>query len=769
VQWLNDGLKSGVIDSGHALVRGHPSMWPFAGDEGRFEAVANVADVDLHYANGWPDGRLHRATARFVNRTMHVDLHEADVLGNRVFDGVSTIANMKDPVLTLDTKAVGDGENLLALMRQSPMSVKYGEQLAGVRIGGVGEVDLSMAIPLRKDLGEPTVDGRVRLRQADLIDDKWQLKFAQAFGTVRFSESGFSADALHVLLGEDLAQLSITTGSFVSDPERFLAEASLQGTFPAQSALGGFAALNRLWPHVQGKAQWDLNLTVAKAEDGLAGTKQLHIGSDLQGIALMLPAPLRKDSETAIPLSLDVGLPIDGAELRMQLGHLMSLVGHLPDQDAPFGAAVTLGEALPPPMPLHGLDVRGDVPAIDLDGWTGLLGGLAPSNETSTAQTTGARMPITLQVSAGEIRMLGRAFADTTLDLGEEDDAMKLVFDGPGIEGNFMLPNRDRDRRGVTARFERLHWPDSGAVGDTAATVGETNRLDPKALPPLHLWVRDLKLGTSRFGEARIEARPDEFGLRIDQFDTRSPELTVRGTGWWRLLPEGERSGLDITFSSEDLGKMLGTLGYAGLVDGGQTVARLNGDWAGSPAQFGLVRMEGALTGEVGPGRIMEVDPGAGRLFGLINFGAIPRRLTLDFRDFFEKGMAFDSIKAGFLLKSGDAFTDDLTIESPSAQIRVSGRAGLSARDYDQRMEVRPRVGGTLPVVGAVAAGPVGALAGVLAQGVLKKPLDEMASATYQVQGGWDDPKITLVSKSKPNRSGTQPAPETTPGDSPNP
>lgn len=748
VQWLNVGLKRGRIDSGFALFRGHTSDWPFFNDEGRFEAVAHVADVDLHYAENWPDGFLKTATARFVNKSMVVELIEADVLGNRVFEGLSTIVDMKDPVLTLDTKAVGAGENLLALMRQSPLALKYGEQMAGLKIGGVGEVDVSMRIPLRKDLGEHQVDGRVRLRQADLADDKWQIRFGQAYGTIRFSESGFSADALHVLVGEDLGQLNIAVGSFVSDPVRLAAEANLQGNFPASSAMSGFPALQRFWPLVPGKTDWDLSLSIERAESGQLGRKRLSIQSDLRGIALAVPAPLRKDAETAMPLALAMDLPAEGSTLSLQLGHLAYMTAHLASPERPFGGAIQLGSALPPVLPEHGLDIAGNVPSVDLGAWASLISALTTNTEPRP-DTAVEPLPIRVDVQAAELNMLGRAMPDTRLQVSREDDSLRLDFSGPTIEGNFRLPNAERERRGVTAHFDRLHWPEAQPTTNSVVAATNAPTLDPKTLPPLHIWIGDLKLGDSQFGEARIEARPDDLGMQIEQLDTRSPQLTLRGSGWWRLTTEGERSGMDITFSSEDLGKMLGTLGYAGLVDGGQTVARLNGDWSGSPAQFRLDRMNGALTGEVGPGRILDVDPGAGRLFGLVNFAAIPRRLTLDFRDFFEKGMAFDSIKASFQLKDGDAFTDDLNIQSPSAEIRVSGRAGLAKHDYDQIMEVRPRVGGTLPVVGAVAAGPVGALAGVLAQGVLKKPLDSMASATYQVQGSWDKPQITLLSKSK--------------------
>ena len=159
--------------------------------------------------------------------------------------------------------------------------------------------------------------------------------------------------------------------------------------------------------------------------------------------------------------------------------------------------------------------------------------------------------------------------------------------------------------------------------------------------------------------------------------------------------------------------------------------------------------MRGTLQGEVGEGRILEVEPGAGRLFGLVNFASIPRRLSLDFSDFFKSGMAFDSIKGSFTLNAGDAVTDDLRVEAPSAEIMIKGRAGLVARDYDQEMEVVPRMRSALPLVGAVAGGPVGAVVGVLAQDMLRKPLDDIVTARYRVQGSWDKPEVVLIAKEK--------------------
>ena len=55
-------------------------------------------------------------------------------------------------------------------------------------------------------------------------------------------------------------------------------------------------------------------------------------------------------------------------------------------------------------------------------------------------------------------------------------------------------------------------------------------------------------------------------------------------------------------------------------------------------------------------------------------------------------------------------------------------------------------------LVGAVAGGPVGAVVGVLAQEVMRKPIDDVVSTRYRVRGTWDKPDITLIGKSSPRQ-----------------
>jgi uncharacterized protein YhdP len=157
--------------------------------------------------------------------------------------------------------------------------------------------------------------------------------------------------------------------------------------------------------------------------------------------------------------------------------------------------------------------------------------------------------------------------------------------------------------------------------------------------------------------------------------------------------------------------------------------------------------MEGSLHIAARDGQLLEVEPGAGRVLGLLSLTQLPRRMMLDFRDFFSKGFAFNHIDGNVRFGAGVARSEDMVIDGPAAQIKIRGNTDLRAQRFDQTIEVLPKSGNVLAVVGAVTAGPLGAAIGAAANAVLRKPLGELGSKTYRVTGPWKDPKVEVISR----------------------
>lgn len=125
----------------------------------------------------------------------------------------------------------------------------------------------------------------------------------------------------------------------------------------------------------------------------------------------------------------------------------------------------------------------------------------------------------------------------------------------------------------------------------------------------------------------------------------------------------------------------------------------------------------------------------------------LPRRLTLDFSDLFGDGMAFDVIEGNFIIRNGDAYTNDLVMKGPSVDILISGRTGLSTHDYDQIAIVTPQISDSLAVASGFL-GPMGLGLGTVLYfaGNLFEPLQDsinnIMKFQYSISGSWNDPVI---------------------------
>jgi uncharacterized protein (TIGR02099 family) len=741
VTWLDRALDAGMVKTGRAAFRGDLADWPFRNFAGRFEARAEVDDVRLKFLPDWPAAEHAHAQATFVNVGLHVNADSGSIQGNKLNTATADIADLGEAQLELDASAAGTGKDLLGFVKASPLGQRFGAQLLGVDTTGQGKVDLHLSVPI-KQAEQFKLSGTVNLSNADLSDAKYGLRLDKANGKVRFTKDGFSADDLAALFQGQPASFTLTVGAFTGNPKHVV-EANLGVNLPARSVLAYAPTLAPYADRVTGSADWN---GAFSADGGDTGAQRLTLTSNLRGVAVTLPEPLSKAAETEVPLSVTIGMPLLGGSLDLALGDFLRVRGRLPTLKDPLAARVDFGGASNAALPARGFAIAGTVPQLDLSGWLDFATGSGGDNG----------MLAGIDLHTPSLRAYERDFGTGQFTLVPSKDGLDIGFHGAAIDGSLQVPSQDLHKRGITARFTKLHWPESKET-DWSDSSGQ----NPGALPPLHIQVDDFRLGQATFGATTLESYPITGGTHFEQVSTHSDNVEMRAHGDWTGNATSDHSAFSIDFSAQNLGRMMDAFGYAGAVDGGATVAHVEGSWAGSPSMFALARLNGTLKVSVREGRIPDVDPGAGRIFGLFNLGALPRRLALDFGDFFKSGFSFDSIEGLFTLKDSNAFTKDLQVKGPAADIKVNGRTGLKVKDYDQIMEVTPHVGSTFVVGGALVGGPVGAAAGAVLQGLFRGAINNVTRVRYSVTGSWEKPTITQISKEtklvKPVKDGQQP------------
>jgi uncharacterized protein (TIGR02099 family) len=490
-----------------------------------------------------------------------------------------------------------------------------------------------------------------------------------------------------------------------------------------------------LTPWLNGSSDWKVAVRIPKTPPGRKTVpSQLSIESDLVGTDITLPAPLQKHSEQSLPLQLQVALPVEQGDIDLKLGSLMRLHGQIRG-NAPINGAIQFGDGAFASSPAQGLVVHGHVPSLDATGWIAFAAG-----------GSGGSVLHEIDVVADGLTLVDRSFPQTHLRFQRVGASSKILLDADTLQGTVDIPSDLA--RGVQAHLTRMYWTEAAPATTAVAAIAPAPDTDPAKVPALNFTIDDLRLGKAQLGKTELLTTPIANGMRIDRFRSHSDSLGLDAAGEWVKAGAGTRSNLKLDFTAANLGKMLDALGFAGMVTGGKTKATLAGSWPGSPGAFSLAALSGTLKADIGEGRLPNVEPGgSGRILGLLSLAEIPRRLTLDFSDFFSKGFSFNTVRGDFTFNAGLAHTDNLHIEGPAAEIRVSGVADLRNQQYDQRVEVLPKAGGMLPALGMLAGGPVGAAVGAVAQAMLQKPLKQTTRTVYRITGPWSKPKVDVIEK----------------------
>jgi uncharacterized protein (TIGR02099 family) len=759
VKWLDEALVQGDVLDGRVVVNGDLDDWPFRDGGGVFDARARIENVTLKFSDHWPAAQ--NMSADLVFNGLGFGLEGAGVLmGNRIDRVGGGIADFKAPWLELNITGNGSGERLRQLMMASPLNQSYGEHLRAASIQGETQVALALKLPMKQDLGEKTIEGSVDFSRARLADSRWGISFTNVNGRTRFSQDGFATENLKVQLDGQPGVFNLRVGDFAGEPD-LAALATLEGKFTGQTLIKRYEDMAWLNPWMSGASDWQIAVRVPKTVNGRkTPPSQLRVGSDLSGIALSFPAPLNKSSLATLPLVLQTALPVEDGEIALSLGNLMRLRAVLRAKQA-INGTLQFGEGPIVPPPPRGLSVRGEMPSLNAEGWIAY-----------SADGEGSETLHDIDVRARRLDFLDYPFVDTRLRVDRGQASTQVRIDGPGIQGSVEVPSDAS--QAIQGKFSQLHFvsePTAAVDSSTAAAKStatptpegfSTDVEDPSKLPPMHFAIADLRLGTAQLGRAELATAPIDAGMRVDKFQTRAPTQDLDAAGEWVRAPGGgTQSNFRLEFKADSLGSMLDALGFTGMVQGGKTKATVTGAWPGSPGAFSLATMTGTLKAEVGEGRLLDVEPGgSGRILGLISLAEIPRRLSLDFSDFFAKGFAFNTARGDFVFNNGQARTDNLRIDGPAAEIRVSGVTGLRDQTYDQRVEVLPKAGGLLPAIGMLAGGPAGAAVGAMAQAVLNKPLKHTTRVVYRVTGPWREPKVDVIEKGPPRGSVAESGPE---------
>lgn len=730
--WLSSALVSGYVRYGTVRFDGALADFPFDDGNGIFRIDARLEDTVLQYAPDWPAPEFRHLDVVVENTRLYTEENYADNLGNVVNDARVEIPDLRAPVLYIDTFATGTLQSIKDFAAQSPIARVFGGQLDRVDVEGDASFDLEITLPLQSVRDYEfatrirTSDGTVRVRG-------FQPPITGLNGTVTITRSDISSESLFGTFLGNPVELELTRIGGPDAPHSAVLRGSGRTTAQVlqdelQAPLGGV---------VEGDAAYEATIRFPNGRSPQPGPLQISIASDLYGFRSNLPEPFGKSIEDTRNLAVTIEFPSPNqiATAGSIAGDVNWTARFLKQGDAwDFDRGVVAIGEYPRAASVRGLHIHGQLARLDLREW------LAEGRRGNREVGLGERVR-TIDLGIDNLYAVGQRFTNQHVTIDRSGLDWVIRMSGREAEGIITVPYDFTGERPMTLDMDWLTLP--GSEDTVAAT--QASPLDPRTLPALSIRATEFALGERHFGQLEAEFERSPRGLESTTLETSDDSFVVSGSAGWVIdayEESGQRTWVDAVLRSTDVQATAQQLQYdPGIISDSMEV-RLNVGWPGGPRRDFM----GGLNGEVGvriaEGRLAEVDPGAGRMFGLMSVTALPRRLSLDFSDVFETGFGYDEIVGDFRLVNGDAFTCNLTLTGPAADVGIVGRAGLTSRDYDQAAIVSANVGGTLPVAGLFLGGPQVAAALLVFSQLFKKPLKDMGQVFYTVAGPWDEPSV---------------------------
>lgn len=805
--YVRDAVLAGALSDVKFRVKGNLNDLPFADPKlGEFRVSAKVANAAYAYvpksiqpreAAAWPALSELSGELVFDRASLQVNGATGRVSGLPGLQIIKADARIPDlmhaATVQVNAELKGPLSDALGFVNTSPLSEMTGKALGQTVASGAADYKIQLTLPLAK-LDNTRVQGTVSVPGNDVQFTPDTPQLTRLKGLVSFSESGFAISGGQArMLGGDI-RLEGGTRSASSGAARSVAgtqdfpDAAVviraQGTLSAeglrQAKELGMAA--RLGAHASGATAYTASLGFRK------GMTEISVASNLQGMALSLPAPLTKSAESTLPLRFDntavretggSASPPTQDQLSLSVGRLASVlyvrdISGAEPRVLRGAMAIGLEAGESAPLPDSGVAANINLARVDIDAWEKVLdasGDPAPAAVPGRLTPTSAvlsYLPTSMAIRAKELLLQGRTLHNVVLGGSRDGLTWRANMDATELNGyaEFRQPGGAGAGR-LYGRLARLSLG-QGTASEVEAILDE----QPANIPALDIVVEDLELRGKKLGRVEIEAINRGAGTvareggvrewRLNKLNIILPEATLTANGNWvavnaqqatvvptggRAPAERRRTVMNFRLDIEDSGELLKRFGMADVIRRGK--GRLEGQiaWIGSPLSLDYPSLNGQFNVNVASGQFLKAEPGIAKLLGVLSLQALPRRLTLDFRDVFSEGFSFDFVRGDVSITQGLAFTNNLQMKGVNAAVLMEGSADIAKETQNLTVVVVPEINaGTASLIATVINPAIG-IGTFLAQYFLRRPLTQAATQEFHIDGTWTNPKITKIER----------------------
>lgn len=731
-QWLRTAILSGDVDQSFFQYQG--SLNHDAPDVARVISLFfKVRNANLAFQPGWPQLTGVDGNVFVENSGVRIRATKGQLLGTQVRNvavDVPHVATGQTSHLLVDGDFDGSLHDGMKILQEAPIGTA--QTFAGWQAEGPLQGHINLDIPLVKGQ-EPKVavdfnTDNAHLKLADPVLDLTQLK-----GNFRFDYAkGLSGKNIKATAFDKPVNAEIFAEGKPGAPvTRITASSQI-----AAKRLTDWLNVTQPLP-VSGDLPYQLQLTLN------SGDSPLQINSNLKGVAVDLPAPFGKTADDT--RDTDFRMNLQGPERRITVGYggLANLAFAAPAGKIGDGRGELFlgqGGAIVPDG--KGLRIRGSLSELDIAPWQAMVERYAGNDPGGSTK----QLVNSLDLQIGKLTAMGTTLDQVNVQLKRSDASWGLSLDSAKLKGTATLPDNKAMPADIDLLYVRLPAADPKPVvienaPDPLADV------DPRNIPALNIKITQLFQGDQLMGAWSLKVRPTPKGIQLTDMDLGLKGISLVGNGGWEGAPGSTSSWFKGQVAGKNLADVLKAWGFAPTVTSQEFEMNADGRWPGSPAWVGLKRYSGSLDATLKNGQFVEVEGGAQalRVFGLLNFNSIGRRLRLDFSDLLSKGLSYDRVK-GLLVASDGVYVtrDPITMIGPSSNLELNGTLDMVRDRVDAKLLVTLPVTNNLPIAALIVGAPAIGGALFLVDKLLGDRVARFASVQYKVEGPWKEPKITF-------------------------
>lgn len=762
--WLSGGLKGGKVSEGVIQVKGNLADFPYSVEQkkntGIFQVNAKIVDGILNYAPdmvnrntrkpAWPviekiqgelrmDGSLLAIHADKA-LTNNVELKEVDVVIPNVLADY--------PVLSVEGKANGTLQNFVGFVNVTPVIDWIGHLTDETTATGNADLVLEMQLPLEK-MEKSVVKGTLKFGGNDILLFRDLPVIAKTQGQLYFSEKGFSLEKIRADFLHEPATINGGTqpnGRFLVRAEGTLSSRGLQQVYSS-------GTMKQLVGKLSGSTPFVVNIT----------DNELKVDSSLKGLKVDLPAPLGKQAASTVPLKflMENRPSVNGvARDIIDIVYGENVAARYLRQKTKQGSWQVTEGGLAINRPVRtrpGVTLDLSMHNLDFNEWSSVLSKLPSETAGRSAPDDGAGGgleqyidPDHFSIVADELMSMDTWLTNVSLNGSRSKNSIEAAIRSDQMNGQIKwIDSNVRQVEGkLIARLTSMNILPS-SVKKASDMSGREN---VRRIPALDIIADDLVLYGKHLGRTEIIANNVNFQggreWRINKLKITNHDAILDASGSWiSSTGNKQQTKLNYVLNIKDAGKLLDRFGYKGVIRRGKGEMKGEVSWDGLPFALDIPSMYGKLSLKIGAGQFLKADAGAARLLSVISLQALPRRLTLDFRDVFSKGFAFDDISATAQIAKGIMKTDNMKMMGPNATVLMDGSVDIAKETQNLHVAVIPDFNAAAVSLAYGFINPAIGIGTFLAQLFLQKPLMKELTHEYQITGSWTNPEISEIKR----------------------